>query len=162
MPRGLTLVEAMSVMDQNRRTQADRRAEPTSPWGAFPPVGQRMQARRADEHQRVYYVDRFSALELGLVVAILAASLADAVLTTHLLEIGCYEANPLMKRLLEHGVSWFLVGKYLLTVVGLPLLLIFKNHYLFGTRFRVGYVIPALLALYLILITYQVYLIAGL
>jgi len=121
-----------------------------------------MRARRADEHRRVYYVDRFSALALGLIVAMLAASLADAILTTHLLGIGCYEINPLMGLLLKRGVTWFFVGKYLLTAVGLPLLLILKNHYLFGTRFRVGYVIPAVLACYLILVTYQLSLIAGL
>jgi len=149
-------------IDQDRRKVADRREQPTSPWGALPPAGQRMRARRIDEHRRVYYVDRYSALVLGLIVAMLAASFADAILTMHLLGIGCYEINPLMGLLLEYGVTWFFVGKYLLTAVGLPLLLILKNHYLFGTRFRVGYVIPAVLAGYLILITYQLSLIAGL
>ena len=33
---------------------------------------------------------------LGLIVAMLAASFADAVLTIHLLGIGWYEANPVM------------------------------------------------------------------
>ena len=53
-----------------------------------------------------------------------------------------------MNRLLEHGVLPFLLGKYLLTVIGLPVLLIFKNYYLFGTRVRVGYLIPLLVVLY--------------
>ncbi len=99
---------------------------------------------------------------LGLIVAMLAASFADAVLTIHLLGIGWYEANPVMACLLEYGVSWFFVGKYLLTAVGLPVLLVFKNHYLFGTRFRVGYVIPAILVFYLVLIAHQLHWIAGL
>ena len=40
-------------------------------------------------------------------------------------------------------------------MVGLPLLLIFKNYYLFGTRFRVGYLIPLIVVMYLVLIGYQ-------
>ena len=55
----------------------------------------------------------------------------------------------------------FLIGKYVLTAVGLPLLLIFKNHCLFGTRFRVGYLILVIVALYLVLIAYQTILIVG-
>mgnify|MGYP007070719932 CR=1 FL=1 len=149
-------------VDQDRRQLADRRERPTSPLAALPPAGQRTRARRADEHCRPYYVDRFSALMLGLIVAMLAASFADAVLTIHLLGIGWYEANPVMACLLEYGVSWFFVGKYLLTAVGLPVLLVFKNHYLFGTRFRVGYVIPAILVFYLVLIAHQLHWIAGL
>jgi len=120
-----------------------------------------MRARRADEHRRVYYVDRFSALMLALIVALVAASIADAVLTTWLVGAGCAEINPLMGHLLERGVFPFFFGKYLLTVLGLPLLLVLKNHYLFGTRFRVGHVIPVLLTVYLILIVYQLHLIPG-
>jgi hypothetical protein len=121
-----------------------------------------MRARRADEHRRVYYADRFSALTLGMIVAMLAASFADAILTMHLLGIGCREINPVIGLLLDYGVTWFFVGKYLLTALGLPVLLILKNHYLFGTRFRVGHIIPAVLACYLILIAYELSLIAGL
>jgi hypothetical protein len=120
-----------------------------------------MQARRADEHRRVHYVDRFSPLMLALVVALLAASVADASLTTWLVGKGCAEINPLMGHLLDRGVFPFFIGKYLLTALGLPVLLVFKNHYLFGTRFRVGYVIPVLVTVYLVLIAYQVHLIYG-
>ena len=64
-----------------------------------------------------------------------------------------------MNRLLNHSVEAFVIGKYLLTVLGLPVLLIFRNHYLFGTRLRVGYLIPACVAMYAILIGYQIILI---
>jgi hypothetical protein len=144
--------------DIDRRQFPDRRQEPTSPWDAMPPAGQRIRARRAEEHGEVYYVDRFSVLMLALVVTLLAASITDAAFTVRLVAHGCAEVNPLMGRLLDRGVLPFFIGKYLLTAVGLPVLLIFKNHYLFGTRFRVGYVIPVLVSLYLILIAYQLHL----
>ena len=38
---------------------------------------------------------------------------------------------------------------------GLPVLLVFKNYSLFGTRFRVGYLIPMFLGLYALLLVYQ-------
>jgi hypothetical protein len=138
-----------------RRAEPDRRAQSTSPWGAFPPAGRRMRNRRADEHGRPYFVDRFSATTLTFILMLLIASLLDGILTIRLIEAGGREVNPVMNRLLDHGVLPFLLGKYLLTVVGLPVLLIFKNYYLFGTRVRVGYLIPSIVALYAVLIAYQ-------
>jgi len=140
---------------QERRSQADRRAKPTSPWGAFPPAGRRMYCRRKEEHRRPYFVDRFSPGLLAVILMLIAASLLDAVFTMQLLAAGGAEINPLMCRLLTCGELAFLSGKYLLTVVGLPLLLVFKNFYLFGTSIRVVYLIPAVVVLYVLLISYQ-------
>lgn len=142
-----------------KRNLPDRRRQPTSLWGAFPPAGKRMRNRRAEEHRQPYFVDRYTAMMLTLVLMLVLASLVDAILTIRLIEAGGSEINPLMSRLLDFGTFPFLLGKYVLTVVGLPLLIIFKNHYLFGTRFRVGYLIPALVALYAVLIFYQIMLI---
>ncbi len=90
-----------------------------------------------------------------LIVSLLTATILDGVITLHLIDIGCVEINPLMSRLLRIGMVPFLLGKYVLTATGLPLLLVFKNHYLFGTRFRVGYLLPIFVALYMILLAYQ-------
>ena len=130
------------------------------PLGALPRAGRRMRARRAEERRGEYFVDRFPSLTLALIVAVALASLADGVLTLHLLENGCDEVNPVMDLLLERGAAPFLVGKYLLTVLGLPLLLIYKNFYLFGTRLRVGHLLPIAVAAYFVLLLYQCRLLA--
>ena len=153
MPAAASDVPAESNIDQ--RIQSDRRETPTSPWGAFPPAGQRMANRRAGEHRRPYFVDRFSSAMFIVIVMLIIGSLIDAILTIQLIEAGAEEINPLMDRLLNNGILPFLLCKYVLTVAGLPLLLIFKNHYLFGTSFRVGYLIPMVVVMYLILIGYQ-------
>ena len=140
---------------ENRRGLPDRREEPTRPWDALPPAGMRMRARRADEHARPYFVDRFPAILLAAIVLLVIASMADAVITVRLLAAGGTEINPLMDRLLERGLLPFFLGKFLLTAIGLPLLLIFGNFYLFRTRFRVKYLIPLFIGLYLVLIGYQ-------
>ena len=38
------------------------------------------------------------------------------------------------------------------------MLLVYKNYPMFGTRFRVGYLLPVFFSLYLVLAAYQVYL----
>jgi hypothetical protein len=145
--------------DTNRRSQADRRQKPTSPWGAFPPAGLRMKNRRAREHCQPYFTDRFSPVIFVGVILLIVATFVDAGLTVYVLHGGGCEVNPLMDRLLSHSIEAFVIGKYLLTVVGLPVLLIFRNYYLFGTQLRVGYLIPVSVALYAVLIGYQVILI---
>ncbi|MBN1394421.1 MAG: hypothetical protein JW959_05320 [Pirellulales bacterium] len=145
--------------DDEKRSLPDRRRQPTSVWGAFPPAGKRIRNRRVEEHRRPYFVDRFTPSLLAVVLMLVAASLVDAFLTIRLIDAGGSEINPFMGHLLDRGMFTFLLGKYILTVVGLPLLIIYKNHYLFGTRFRIGYLIPALAALYAALICYQLVLI---
>jgi hypothetical protein len=149
----------LSDVEANRRAKSDRRQQPTSPWGAFPPAGLRMRSRRLEEHRRPYFTDRFSPVMLLGVLMLVVATIVDGGLTVYVLQAGGSEANPLMERLLNHSVEAFLIGKYLLTVVGLPVLLIFRNYYLFGTQLRVGYLIPVTVALYAVLIGYQVILI---
>ena len=90
---------------------------------------------------------------------LLLASIVDAILTIHLLREGADEINPLMDGLLEHGIQPFLIIKYVLTAGGLPLLLIYQKHRLFGTRVCVGYLIPIAVAMYAVLIGYQLVLI---
>jgi hypothetical protein len=138
-----------------RRTEPDRRKAPTNRWAAFSVSGRRLRNRRADEHRRAYFVDRFSPTTFVLVLMLLVASVIDAVLTIHLLRAGAKEINPLMDGLLERGIEPFLLIKYVLTAGGLPLLLIYQNHHLFGTRIRVGYLIPVVVAMYAVLIGYQ-------
>jgi hypothetical protein len=142
-----------------RRSQPDRREKPTSPWAALPPAGDRMRNRRGEEHRQPYFTDRFSPVIFAGVLMLIAATFVDAGLTVYVLHRGGCEVNPLMQRLLSRSVEAFVIGKYLLTVIGLPVLLIFRNYYLFGTQLRVGHLIPVSVALYAVLIGYQVILI---
>lgn len=117
-----------------------------------------MRLRRRCEHREPYYVDRFPTVTFVFIMVLLLCTIADGVLTLYLVSADCEEMNPLMEPLLRHGMGTFLLGKYVLTVIGLPVLLIFKNFYLFGTRFRVDYLIPIFVLLYATLLAYQVYL----
>jgi hypothetical protein len=146
-------------IDIDRRTQPDRRLAPTSAWRALWPFGRRMKLRREAEHQHSYFVDRFSLTTFILVLLLLGATITDAVLTIWLIHAGAQEINPIMQHCLGRGVHVFLMVKYGLTAGGLPLLLVFQNHSLFGTRLRVRHLIPLILVLYAVLISYQIMLI---
>ncbi len=91
-------------------------------------------------------------------MAILILCIVDGVLTIELVDINSEEVNPVMKLLLDRGHHPFLVGKYVLTALGLPFLVVYKNWPFLGTRFRAGYLIPFFLFLYLVLLVYQLYL----
>ena len=72
---------------------------------------------------------------------LLVLTLIDGMLTFLLLDLGCEEANPVMRYLLERGPIPFFVGKYLLTAIFLPVALVMNRCRLFGTRIRVGHVV---------------------
>ena len=136
-------------------SRSDRRKQPTTWWSAFRSGGRRVRQRRADDHRRPYYVDRFSKSAGFFALSLLTLSMVDAVATLLLLDLGAEEMNPAMKFLLGHGAQAFLLGKLALTAFALPVLLIGQNHYLFGTRFKVAYVLPMLVGLYATLNIYQ-------
>ena len=138
-----------------RRTQPDRRMQPTSPCDALRLRGRRSWPRRGQERSGAYFVDRFDALTLAVIVALLSLTIADGVLTIELLDTNSEEMNPIMARLILHGHQAFLLGKYILTAAGLPFIVVYKNYRMFGTRFRIGFVLPIFVGLYVALISYQ-------
>lgn len=143
------------------RFLADRRRRPTGPWDAFRLRGRRARPRRAEERRADHFTDRFDPVTFVLVLLLLMMTVADGALTLTLMGVGCEEVNPAMRYLLRQGPMHFVIGKYALTAAGLPFLLIYRNFTVFGSRFRVGHLIPIFVGLYFVLLGYQVALIAA-
>lgn len=141
--------------DRDRRLLADRRAAPTNLWWSLTLRGMRMWLRRKAERSQHYFVDRYRARVLILILLLLTLSIVDGVITLHLLDLGFTEINPLMRYLLSKGGTSFLIGKYALTATGLPFLVAYMHYPLFRSRFRVGYLLPFFVSLYLVLLGYQ-------
>jgi hypothetical protein len=139
-----------------RRLGPDPRHEPTEFWDSVFSAGERMLNRRAVDRHLPYFVDRFPPITMALILALLVLTVVDGVLTIELVDVDCQELNPIMRHFLGNGPLCFLFGKYVMTTAGLPVLLVFKNFPLFGTRFRVGYLIPVFVLLYAGLVAYQV------
>jgi hypothetical protein len=145
----------MEDASRGQGVRTDRRKRPTSPLDSLRPSGRRKTPRRGEERAGNYFVDRFDAVTLAMIVGLLGLTITDGVLTIELLDRNSEEINPLMAHLLGRGQHAFLAGKYILTAAGLPFLVVFKNYRLFGTRIRIGYLFPAFLGLYLLLLSYQ-------
>src|SRR5437588_12190949 len=96
--------------ENDKRSSTDRREMPTSPWAAFRKGGQRVKYRRAAEHRRHYYVDRFSTITFLWIMALLLLTVADGVITLNLLDGDCRELNPVMAYLLSQGQGAFFLG----------------------------------------------------
>ena len=65
-----------------------------------------------------------------------------------------------MASLLLRGHQAFLVGKYILTAAGVPFLVVYKNYPMFRSRFRIGFLLPIFVGMYIALIFYQARLLA--
>jgi hypothetical protein len=100
--------------------------------------------------------DRLPVPTVLLVMAILTMTIGDGVLTLLLLDHQFEEANPLMRFFLGIHPMAFVIGKYALTAACLPFLLIFGHRPIFLPRLRVAHLLPAIMLLYVLLLTYQV------
>ncbi len=139
----------------DRRRIPDRRKSPTSPFDSFRGYHRRGTARRASEAATPYHVDRYPQSLFTLCVLLLSLTLADGFLTLNLLELGCEEVNPFMRYLIDRGWMSFLMGKYVLTALCLPLMLILQNHKIFRTPLRIRCLLPVFVILYIWLLVYQ-------
>lgn len=144
-----------------RRSGKDRRAKPTSPFTWSSLRGSRRNARRAEDRDRHRFVDVYSPTFLLVIVVILSLCVLDALFTLELIRRGAQELNPVMAFFLQFGHLPFLIVKYLLTASGLMTLLILKNCTVWGGRISVKVVLLTFPFLYLILIGYEVFLLAA-
>lgn len=139
----------------DRRGFEDRRRAELPFWHPRRLRGRRGRNRRAEEDGRPYLVERVRWPAFLMATLLLVLTLVDGLITVALLDHGFEEANPVMRRLLERGTGAFFVGKYVLTAAFLPVALVMYRYRLFGSRLRVGHVLPIVVVLYLVLIAYQ-------
>jgi hypothetical protein len=140
-------------MNTERRELSDRRKLPTKPFSKFIFKGQRKKARRSIE-DRNYYVDRYEAGYLALVLSILLLCVFDAYFTLKIMHFGGIELNPLMINFIDRNPEWCLALKYLVTVISLVILLVHKNFIVFG-KVKARSIIFLIFFLYFILVLYE-------
>ena len=115
--------------------------------------------RRVNSHEN-HYVDVHESKIFFLVVAVLVLCSADAYMTLLILSKGGSELNPLMDVLLKKDIAIFFIAKYVMTAMGVLFFLIHKNFRFF--RSFTGYhLLFCCLAIYSLLIMYELFLIYG-
>jgi Domain of unknown function (DUF5658) len=89
-----------------------------------------------------------------LALGIMLMSGADAFLTLVLIELGAYEANPLMLSAMQQGAGTFIASKMALTAFGVFALVFLARATLLG-QFRAGVLLTWVFSLYACLMCYE-------
>jgi hypothetical protein len=143
-------------LPRDRRAGSDRRRHVLRSLvvGSFNP--RRRRPRREHEHH-VAALDWHHPQWLAVALLIVLLSVTDALLTLTLLNLGAHEANPFMAPLVGRGGYGFVFWKFGLTAGGVILLTVVARVRVFG-RIPVAALLYMLLALYCLLICYEIWL----
>jgi hypothetical protein len=138
-----------------QRCGPDRRKRKIPPLKYLLFGGRRKNIRRKEDRKRLIIVDTYSPWVSACVLIILVLSLADGFFTLYFTGNGANETNPIMGRILEFSPWAFIFVKYFLTSVGLICLLIINNLYIRPLSMRVGNMFPALIVVYMMVISWH-------
>ena len=141
-----------------RRSGVDRRQRQRSRLRFMVFGGRRTRGRRFEDRQRMMYYDRYHQSHFSVIVLILFFSVMDALLTLDLIQHGAVELNPIMAYYLDVGPLAFLLVKYGLTSLGLMVLLAFKNFFMSSVRIQAGAFLYLVLAAFMGVVSWQIYL----
>jgi hypothetical protein len=123
--------------------------------------GRRETIRRQEDKRRIFYVDHYSPWLFFIIVSILFLCVIDALLTLFLLNHGAYETNPVMVFFLKFGPLTFFISKYLLTIVPVICLLMFRNTVVRVIKISARSVLYIIAVFYLAVVVWEFYLISN-
>ena len=121
--------------------------------------GRRENSRRDEDKGKVFIFDRYNQKLFLAITTILILSLLDAGLTLVVIQRGARELNPVMAYFLEHGITTFIVAKYVLTSIGVLILLIFKNVFLTRIKIYTHSLFPCVIFVFTTVIAWELFLI---
>ena len=138
--------------DFDKRLEKDRRKRPTPGLSRYTFFGRRGTIRRKSDQQEGGYVDRYSSSLFFFLVAIVGLNVLDAFLTLLILDLKGWEANPVVRSVIDLYGTKFWAWKFSIVSVSLALLCL-------HSRFRlVREIIIAISCLYIMVVAYQVFL----
>ncbi|MGH8150211.1 MAG: DUF5658 family protein [Steroidobacteraceae bacterium] len=148
------LYAAPARHDQRRRADRRTRTLRALVAGNFNP---RRYGPRRVRDASLASTDRFDVRWVAIGVTIMLLSAVDALLTLRLLQRGALEANPVMAAFLHRFPGAFVDVKIGLTAGGVVLLVMLAKVRAFGGRLPVGSLLYAVLATYVALVGYEVW-----
>ena len=142
----------------DRRITGDRRSQYRPRMKFFLFGGRRKSARRDRDKKEFIYVDQYHPWLLVAILLLVILSISDAFLTLNLIERGATEKNPVMAYFLNSGVGPFIIAKLILTCSGILIILVFHKHFFRPLGIHVKVIIPASLAIFAVVVCWQIYL----
>lgn len=151
--------ESAEVPCSEKRRGIDRRTNNRTRLKYLLFNGRRQRIRREEDKGKAYFFDRYSPKFLLAITIILMLSILDALLTLIVIEKGATELNPVMAHFLEYGTLSFVVAKYILTSVGVLILLVFNNVFLTRIRIYTHSLFPCVIFVFMAVIAWEIFLI---
>ena len=141
---------------EERRARPDRRQQRSSPLSLRTLTGRRRAPRRRSDEctRRGHYVDHYPPHLLAITLLTFLLCIADAFFTLNLLRGGAEEVNLFMDLLISEDTHLFLGIKFLLTCLGLLLLLAHTPFRIFGAL-PIRYLLYTVFMMYVVLIFYE-------
>ena len=144
----------------DRRSGLERRKSSSLNFRSLINGGNRIQIRRQEDRERIFFVDQYCPKLFIAIVVVLFLCVIDALLTLLLIGHGAHETNPILAYLLEVGPYTFFIPKYVITISAILGLLILRNTGI--SRFNIN---PHLLLIFIagvysIVVAWQLYLIS--
>ena len=144
---------------KEKRLGIDRRTNNKARFKYLLFNGRRERFRRDEDRGKAFIFDRYNQNLFLAITAILILSIVDAVLTLVVIQRGASELNPVMAYFLEHGSVTFIVAKYVLTSIGVLILLIFKNVFLTKIKIYTHSLFPCVIFVFIVVIAWELFLI---
>ncbi len=137
------------------RNLIDRRRQPTPPFSRYTLFGRRMGIRRREDQRKGGYVDRYDSGLFFLLILIMTFNILDSLFTMKILDMGGWEANPIVRVLMDLHGGKFWVWKF--AIVSLSLIF-FCLHSQFR---RAKAFIISISLIYITVVLYQIFLITS-
>jgi len=144
---------------KEKRRRIDRRTNNKARLKYLLFNGRRERSRRDEDSGKAFIFDRYNQKLFFAITVILVLSILDAVLTLVVIQRGARELNPVMAYFLEHGTLAFIVAKYVLTSIGVLILLIFKNVFLTKIKIYTHSLFPCVIFVFITVIAWELFLI---
>jgi hypothetical protein len=138
--------------NSDKRLGKDRREQSTPAISRYTFFGRRKDLRRKAEHQKGGYVDQYSSVLFFFLVLIVGLNILDAFFTLMILDLKGWEANPVVRSVIDLYGTEFWIWKFSIVSFSLALLCL-------HSRFRlVKEVIIGIGCLYVVVVAYQIFL----
>jgi len=134
------------------RAAKDRRKRPTPALSRHTFLGRRKSLRRKSDREKGGYVDRYSSALFALLILIVGLNILDALFTMTILDLKGWEANPVVRSVIQLHGEKFWIWKFALVSFCLVLLCLHSRF-----RFVRGMII-FLSSIYLVVVLYQLFL----
>ena len=144
---------------KEKRRGIDRRTNNKSRLKYLLVNGRRVDSRRDEDNGKAIIFDRYNQNLFLAITTILLLSILDAFLTLIVIQRGATELNPVMAYFLELGTPTFIVAKYILTSIGVLILLIFKNVFLSKIKIYTHSLFPCVIFVFSLVVAWELFLI---